>query len=544
MVRSRVTSSRPRLRRAALKLLVALLAAELVLRGIEVAHRTWGELVHRPAAAAGSSRRLLFVGGCQIQHGWPTRLKESLAARGVPDAELVNLGQARPDLQKMARDFPDRLARHRPRVVVCMFPAPLGRETASAGFSLLPDETRVYRRSRALALAVAGARQVAFRAREAGLRLAEAARPGGGAVLRRTRLYLETGRRDLAVDALRTHLRRRPEAAAVWRELGQLLRADGLPDEADAAFVRAGDLFAGFLKGGPEDYDFLLPAAWCYGQTDATRPRARELVRRALALRPAGSEGYRTALALEDAQNDEDESAVRAVCWEWIRRAPDDPRPFVRLLTAYPLRTPPGPAEASELAASIERYLEARPREAGETLNLHLALADFHRLRGRHREALAGYQRVIDLEPRQHQAYVLSGITCHALGDEAAARRWFERADAVRFPDEDIRAYRAAYNRLKRLARAQGAEFVVVAYPFTGVDWLKHVLAPADGVRFVDLDDLFKGLVLSSRYDEFFWKEAVGRCLEHPVWNPQANRLIADRVADVVAPLLRPASER
>jgi tetratricopeptide (TPR) repeat protein/TolB-like protein/DNA-binding winged helix-turn-helix (wHTH) protein len=75
-------------------------------------------------------------------------------------------------------------------------------------------------------------------------------------------MYYYLGRYDDAADALRGAIDLAPKDHVAWSNLGDILFADGKPDDAHAAFATAEDLISGKLAVNPNDPNTLIDLAW------------------------------------------------------------------------------------------------------------------------------------------------------------------------------------------------------------------------------------------------------------------------------------------
>jgi tetratricopeptide (TPR) repeat protein/TolB-like protein/DNA-binding winged helix-turn-helix (wHTH) protein len=98
-------------------------------------------------------------------------------------------------------------------------------------------------------------------------------------------MYYYLGRYDDAANALRGAIDLAPRDHVAWSNLGDILFADGKPDEASAAFGTAEKLISGELAVNPNDPNILIDLAWVDAMLDRDT-EAMELITRASAALP------------------------------------------------------------------------------------------------------------------------------------------------------------------------------------------------------------------------------------------------------------------
>lgn len=173
-------------------------------------------------------------------------------------------------------------------------------------------------------------------------------------------------------------------------------------------------------------------------------------------------------------------------------------------------------------------------------------------------------RKAIALDPKKYFFYSELGEVCLLHGDFASARDSFEKAlelnrdsgrackglslaylglgmlDLARSYDQKAEELmvglyrpvtRSNYYKIKTLLDERGVKFVCVQYPMRALSALRNMLAPMEGVIFVDNEKVFKEAVQRDGYAAYFMDRFAvdfGHC------TPDGNRLLAENIADVI----------
>ena len=115
--------------------------------------------------------------------------------------------------------------------------------------------------------------------------------------------------------------------------------------------------------------------------------------------------------------------------WEAIADAPDFAEAYARTGETYTLQRTP--SSATNALAAYQRSLELNPRDAAVVLSMALT----HETLGDTNRALAAFQRVFALDPHNADYWIEFGRFQERLGNHAEALRAYEKAARVNHPD-------------------------------------------------------------------------------------------------------------
>jgi len=157
-------------------------------------------------------------------------------------------------------------------------------------------------------------------------------------------------------------------------------------------------------------------------------------------------------------------------------------------------------------------------------------LARFYKQKNQHENVRNTYLRAIE-------AGVRNDIFCghlaqcyHRLNDPEQAGKYREMANHIRL-SRFRPATRYNYNQLKEKVLAKGLKLVCMQYPLRNISPLKKLLHPADGVIFVDNEQVFRRALMKEGYDYLFTDRFggdFGHCTR------EGNRVLAGNLAAVI----------
>lgn len=206
------------------------------------------------------------------------------------------------------------------------------------------------------------------------------------------------GRLDEAAAVFRSALAARPDQAAAWSNLGNVLKAQGRSEEAAQAFAEA---------IAREPGDFVAPTNLAGLLREMGRP-AEALVQfeRARALQPDHPQVLRgLGEALRDLRRSDEAASVFT---DWVSRHPADIDARVELAQALQDQL-----RLDEAGATLTEVLEQQPSAAVA----HNCLGIIRHLQGRFPDALTEFNETLRLRPEWAEAHANRALTRLLTGD-------------------------------------------------------------------------------------------------------------------------------
>lgn len=145
-------------------------------------------------------------------------------------------------------------------------------------------------------------------------------------------------------------------------------------------------------------------------------------------------------------------------------------------------------------------------------------LGHLYRTQGKYKEAM--FLKTIENDQRQNVQEV-----------ENISLRYLEKDDSMNSSAYYGQKIKYNYGKLREILGQRKIKLVCVEYPTRSILPLKSMLAPDDGVIFVDNEKSFKDGVAREGYDAYFIDET------HGTWGHctyKGNRLLAENIADAI----------
>ncbi len=150
---------------------------------------------------------------------------------------------------------------------------------------------------------------------------------------------------------------------------------------------------------------------------------------------------------------------------------------------------------------------------------------------GKLSKAEASFKKDIALNPKNHKAYRAQKELNIEMGNSRLAREYDKKAKELEL-NYYIPMTIGNYNKLKAILDKRGIVYVCVQYPMRNLEPLKKIFqGNAEGILFVDNENIFKEALKKSGYKEYFtdmFGGDFGHCTK------KGNQLLAENIARVI----------
>jgi tetratricopeptide (TPR) repeat protein len=160
----------------------------------------------------------------------------------------------------------------------------------------------------------------------------------------------------------------------------------------------------------------------------------------------------------------------------------------------------------------------------------YFGLGTCYQYLGEYDKAEEMFKKAIDITSGNEGAYRCLALFYRETGRYHDAEKYFRKADKIGlelyFP-----TIQQNFQALQRILMQEKIKFVCVQYPLRNVEPLKNMFGAADGVIFVDNEEIFKKALKTSNYKEYFidnFGGDFGHCTR------KGNRLLAENIANVI----------
>jgi tetratricopeptide (TPR) repeat protein len=184
-------------------------------------------------------------------------------------------------------------------------------------------------------------------------------------------------------------------------------------------------------------------------------------------------------------------------------------------------------AQTSEALLKFKKAIELNPTND----DAYLGLGKLYQDQSRFSEAEELYKKAIEPNPKDDRIYGALEVLFREMDNLRLAREYGKKAKELRssyyYPITTDN-----YNKLKAVLDKRGITYVCVQYPMRNLEPLKKIFqGNAEGIIFVDNEQLFKDVLKKTSYREYFWDMfggEFGHCTE------KGNRLLAESIANTI----------
>ncbi len=163
-------------------------------------------------------------------------------------------------------------------------------------------------------------------------------------------------------------------------------------------------------------------------------------------------------------------------------------------------------------------------------IRAYYSLSSLYCLKGQYNKAEEVLKKGIVIDPFNDVLYGSLALLYEKQNKHSLVKEYFVKADSIRLRSNNPQT-QYNYQKLQEILKQRNVKLVLVQYPLRSIKYLKKMVDDRDGIVFVDNELIFKKVLKTSGYKDYFidrFAGDFGHCTE------RGYELLARNIADTI----------